>query len=176
MKRSELNLNIPGDRVRRSTAKALALESLHGRPGRTSERTTMTSRYIFHLSIPVSDLASAKRFYVDVLNARTGRENAEWLDVLLWGHQITLQHRPMEVLPRDQQGKRHFGVVLPWPDWEREVARIGKAASAGSHGPAKIEGAGTDQEHGKLYLSDPSGNVIELKAYRNVEQTLGLPE
>jgi extradiol dioxygenase family protein len=65
--------------------------------------------------------------------------------------------------------------VLPWAEWEREVARIA-ATSAGAHGPAKIESAGTDQEHGKLYLSDPSGNVIELKAYRNVEQTLGLPE
>jgi extradiol dioxygenase family protein len=69
----------------------------------------MTNRYIFHLSIPVADLASAKRFYADVLQARLGRENAEWLDVLLWGHQITLQHRPTEVLPPEQQGKRHFG-------------------------------------------------------------------
>src|SRR5687768_17643284 len=132
----------------------------------------MTNRYIFHLSIPVLDLASAKRFYVDVLGARAGREQPEWLDVLLWGHQITLQHRPTEVLPREQQGKRHFGVVLPWNEWEQEVARIG-AASAGAHGPAKIDYEGTAQEQRKLYLSDPSGNVIELKAYRNVEQTLG---
>jgi uncharacterized protein len=132
-------------------------------------------RYIFHLSIPVSDLAVAKRFYLDILNARVGRQHADWLDILLWGHQITLQHRPTEVLPREQQGKRHFGVVLPWNEWEQEVARIG-AASADAHGAAKIESAGTPEEHGKLYLSDPSGNVIELKAYRNVEQTLGLPE
>jgi extradiol dioxygenase family protein len=33
---------------------------------------------------------------------------------------------------------------------------------------------GTEDEHGKLYLSDPSGNVIELKAYRDLERTLGL--
>ena len=135
----------------------------------------MTTRYIFHLSIPVLDLASAKRFYTDVLGARVGREHAEWIDVLLWGHQITLQHRPTEVLPHEQQGKRHFGAVLPWNEWERQVARI-HAASGGAHGPAKIESAGTPHEHGKLYLRDPSGNVIELKAYRNVEQTLGLPE
>ena len=29
----------------------------------------MANRYIFHLSIPVSDLTSAKRFYVEVLGA-----------------------------------------------------------------------------------------------------------
>ncbi|HYJ10653.1 MAG TPA: hypothetical protein VEX18_16640, partial [Polyangiaceae bacterium] len=112
---------------------------------------------------------------LDILNARVGRQQADWLDVLLWGHQITLQHRPTEVLAPEQQGKRHFGVVLPWNEWQQEVARIG-AASAGVYGAAKIESAGTPEEHGKLYLSDPSGNIIELKAYRNVEQTLGLPE
>jgi len=133
----------------------------------------MTSRYIFHLSIPVSELASAKRFYVEVLGASVGRERHEWIDVLLWGHQITLAHRPDEVLPAARQGKRHFGVVLPWGEWEREVARI-EGMGVGLLGSPTIEMAGTDDEHGKLYLADPSGNVIELKAYRNVERTLGL--
>jgi extradiol dioxygenase family protein len=133
----------------------------------------MTNRYIFHLSIPVLDLQDAKRFYTEVLGARIGRENDDWLDVLLWGHQITLQRRPDEVLPAGKQGKRHFGVVLPWNDWEREVARIEKAG-VGVLGSSSIEQAGTKDEHGKLYLQDPSGNVIEMKTYRNVQQTLGL--
>src|SRR6185295_5630487 len=75
-------------------------------------------RHIFHLSLPVADLAAAKRFYVEVLEAKVGRENEEWLDILLWGHQITLQKKPDEVVPLAQQGKRHFGVTLPWNEWE----------------------------------------------------------
>ena len=122
----------------------------------------------------MAELASAKRFYVDVLGATVGREHEDWLDVLLWGHQITLQHRPDEVLPLEKQGKRHFGVVLPWAEWEREVARL-EQQGVGLLGRSSIELAGTMDEHGKLYLSDPSANVIELKAYRNVERTLGLP-
>jgi extradiol dioxygenase family protein len=133
----------------------------------------MESRHIFHLSIPVTDLASAKQFYVDVLGARVGRENAEWLDVLLWGHQITLQRRPQEVLPAERRGKRHFGVVLPWDEWERETARIDALGVDVLEGPS-IKLAGTQDEHGKLYLSDPSGNAIEIKAYRDVERTLGI--
>jgi extradiol dioxygenase family protein len=133
----------------------------------------MAGRHIFHLSIPVLDLGSAKRFYVEVLGAELGRQQQDWLDVLLWGHQVTLQHRPDEVLPRDKQGKRHFGVVLPWAEWQREVARIERLGQ-GVLGPSSVEQAGSEDEHGKLYLSDPSGNVIEMKAYRNVEQTLGL--
>ena len=133
----------------------------------------MAERHIFHLSIPVSELQSAKRFYVDVLGAKAGREQPDWLDVLLWGHQITLQHRPAEVLPRDRQGKRHFGVVLPWAEWQSEVARL-EQRGEGLLGASSVEQAGTADEHGKLYLSDPSGNVIEMKAYRDVERTLGL--
>lgn len=33
----------------------------------------MKNRYIFHLSISVADLAAAKRFYVEVLEAEIGR-------------------------------------------------------------------------------------------------------
>jgi len=131
------------------------------------------NRYIFHLSIPVVDLASARHFYVEVLGARIGRANDAWLDVLLWGHQITLHLAPDEVLPVARQGSRHFGVVLPWDVWREEVARIEGRGVRFLDGPA-VKLAGTDDEHAKAYLGDPSGNVIELKAYRNVQRTLGL--
>jgi uncharacterized protein len=135
----------------------------------------MTNRHIFHLSIPVAELTSAKRFYVEILGATVGRENEEWLDVLSWGHQITLQRRPEEVLPLAKQGKRHFGVVLPWVEWERQAERIEKMGVGILEGAA-IKMPGTNDEHAKLYLHDPSGNVIELKAYRDPQRTLGLAE
>ncbi|MEP6653240.1 MAG: VOC family protein [Myxococcales bacterium] len=133
------------------------------------------TRYIFHLSIPVSDLASSRSFYVDVLGARIGRETEAWLDVLIWGHQITLQCRPDEVLPAERRGKRHFGVVLPWNVWRDEVARLEALGAEFLESPA-AKLAGTDDEHAKAYLADPSGNVIELKAYRNVQRTLGFTD
>ena len=133
----------------------------------------MTERHIFHLSIPVSELASAKRFYVEVLGASIGRENDQWLDILLWGHQITLQHRPLEVLPPRQQGKRHFGVVLPWDAWEQEAERI-RATGAPFMAEPAVFRSGTAEEQAKFYLSDPSHNVIEVKAYRDVGHALQL--
>jgi extradiol dioxygenase family protein len=133
----------------------------------------MTNRYIFHLSIPVSDLASAKSFYVDVLGATVGRENDRWLDILVWGHQITLQCRPAEVLTPEQQGKRHFGVVLPWDVWENEAERIRASGTAFMAGPVVLH-SGTAEEQAKFHLCDPSHNVIEVKAYRDVGNTLQL--
>ena len=133
----------------------------------------MSDRHIFHLSFPVADLELARDFYVDVLGASVGRTNPGWLDILLWGHQITLQLRPAEVLPPQQQGTRHFGVVLPWDEWEREAARV-RSAGATFIAEPKILYTGTAQEQAKFHLADPSHNVIEVKAYRSVSDTLHL--
>lgn len=93
--------------------------------------------------------------------------------MLLWGHQITLQRRPSEVKPLQDQGKRHFGVVLPWNEWEQEARRLSAAGVSFLERPAVLL-AGTDKEQAKMYLNDPSYNVIEIKTYRNVSATLGL--
>lgn len=133
----------------------------------------MTLRHVFHLSIPVYDLEASKAFYVGVLGASIGRTHDEWLDVLLWGHQITLQRRPDEVLPRERQGRRHFGVVLPWEEWESLAAQVRAAGAAFLEEP-KVSHRGTPEEQGKFYLEDPSHNVVEIKAYRDAEATLRL--
>jgi extradiol dioxygenase family protein len=124
----------------------------------------MPERYIFHLALPVHDLEASKQFYVRALGADVGRENAEWFDVLLWGHQITLHLRPDEVLPKHRQGKRHFGVVLPWSSWQRIADHVRAEGIAFLREP-EILMANTPQEHAKFYLEDPSNNVIEIKAY-----------
>ncbi len=53
-----------------------------------------------------------------------GRENEEWLNILIWGHQITLQLLPDQILPRNKQGKRHFGVILPREKFAQPVENI----------------------------------------------------
>jgi extradiol dioxygenase family protein len=132
----------------------------------------MAERRVFHLSIPVSDLDSASRFYVQVLGARTGRRTESWLDVLLWGHQITLQLRPEEVMAPDRQGKRHFGVVLPWDAWQALASAIESKGIAFLARPAVLFRA-TRDEQAKFYLADPSHNVIEIKTYRDPVAVVG---
>ena len=71
-----------------------------------------TTDAVLHLSVPVSDLEAARRFYVEGFGCRVGRVRPDWLDVWFFGMQLTLQHRPDEVRPVGEQGVRHFGVVL----------------------------------------------------------------
>ena len=129
-------------------------------------------RYIFHLSIPVDDLPAAREFYEQTLGAKPGRTEVDWHDVLLWGHQITLQLRPDEVMAADAQGKRHFGVVLPWLEWERLAASLVAAEVPFLKAPAILE-EGTPGQHAKLYLQDPSNNILEIKAYKDFAALLG---
>ena len=132
----------------------------------------MNRRFIFHLSIPVASLQDAERFYTGVLGATIGRRGPDWIDALLWGHQITQQLRPDEVLPRDRQGKRHFGVVLPWTEWHEFADRL-REEGTGFLSQPEVHFIGTPSEEAKLYLEDPAHNIIEIKAYRDPQRTRG---
>lgn len=129
-------------------------------------------RYIFHISIPVNDLKNAQEFYVSTLGGKTGRKEKEWLDILLWGHQITLQLQPTEVLSLKDQGTRHFGVILPWQEWKILSKRLRSSKTKFLEAPY-IEHTNTIREQAKFYLEDPSHNVIEVKTYRHPKETVG---
>lgn len=127
----------------------------------------MTDRPIFHLSFPVTDLEAALRFYTSVLGAVPGRVGAGWADVALFGAQITLQDAPSDVaspMPRT----RHFGATLAWQDWLVLTTDLSAFIE-----PPYIDYAGTEREQGKAMIADPSGNLIELKAYRQPAVVLG---
>lgn len=120
---------------------------------------------ILHLSLPVDDLVAARSFYEDVLGCRIGRVRDEWFDVWFFGLQLTLALRPDEVRGADDQGARHFGVVLP--DGDTFAALVDRIAGHGVewirppeiHADADLSG----KVGGKL--ADPAGNIIELKHY-----------
>src|SRR5215213_5363517 len=115
---------------------------------------------IFHLSFPVRDLDEAVAFY-SALGGVAGRREAAWADVALFGAQLTLQHVPADVLdpmPRS----RHFGATLSWKDWEAAVETLSDFVEQ-----PRIDHRGTEREQAKAMGADPSGNLIELKAYRD---------
>jgi extradiol dioxygenase family protein len=121
---------------------------------------------IFHLSFPVHDLDEAIRFYV-ALGGVPGRRETGWADVALFGAQLTLQEIPGDVL-RPMPRSRHFGATLPWREWEDLVARLGDFVET-----PRIAFPGTGREQAKAMIADPSGNLIELKAYRQPSIVLG---
>lgn len=132
-------------------------------------------RPIFHLAFPFRNLEESKNFYVTTFGAKVGRVRDKWLDIFLFEGQITLHERPSEVLPIGEHGVRHFGAILAWSDWEVLANRLDEMRVQFKVKP-NVSGVGTDAEQTKMLLSDPSGNVIEVKAYRNPSVALEMED
>ncbi len=119
---------------------------------------------ILHLSIPVRDLAESRAFYVDLLGCDLGRVRDDFIDVWFYGMQVSLHAEPEQVRPIEEQGVQHFGVTLGAEDLQRLLRRLdGQRVTWVS--PVSTDYPGTPKEQTKAKLSDPSGNVIELKTY-----------
>ena len=118
---------------------------------------------ILHLSFAVRDLDEARAFYVDDLGCPLGRVRDGWVDVWFYGMQVTLHEMPAHVdaVPDEV---RHFGVTLPLDDLHALVARLDGRGVTWLRELA-TDSPGTPREQTKCKLTDPSGNVIELKAY-----------
>jgi extradiol dioxygenase family protein len=117
---------------------------------------------ILHLSLPVTNLAEARDFYIDELGCTSGRQRPGWADVWFYGMQITLQDDPGHV--PGEQGSRHFGVTMSVDSLSRLLDRL-EAADIRWLQPRTVDNRGTPTEQHKAKLIDPSGNVVELKAY-----------
>jgi len=127
-------------------------------------------RPIVHISFPVRDMAEAVDFYRRELGAEIGRQDPTYTDAFVFGAQVTLQNDPANVtLPMPRS--RHFGATLAWTDWENMAARLENSAHLVE--PPTVSYHGQSIEQAKLMLADPSGNLIEIKAYRHPDRILG---
>jgi extradiol dioxygenase family protein len=129
---------------------------------------------ILHLSIPVRDLDEAVGFYVSALGCQSARTRGDFVDVWFYGMQVTLQRRPREVEETPRGGTRHFGATLGRGEFDAAVARL-EALEVPWLSPVATDDAGLPTEQTKVKVADPSGNVIELKTYRDVSAALETP-
>jgi extradiol dioxygenase family protein len=129
----------------------------------------------FHLAITVRDLASAREFYGGLLGCREGRSAADWVDFDFFGHQLVCHaiagaergragHNPVD---GHDVPVPHFGMVLEMPDWEALAGRL-KDAGADFVIEPHVRFRGQPGEQATMFLTDPSGNALEFKAFRDI--------
>lgn len=133
----------------------------------------------FHISFPVEDLAAARAFYVGCLGAEEGRSTDAWVDFNLGGHQFSA-HRvpaqpvsgplgagePLGAVDGEAVPVLHFGLVLPWAEWEAMVLRL-RAAGVPFRREPGLRFVGQPGEQATFFVDDPSGNALEFKAFRD---------
>ena len=86
----------------------------------------------FHVAIPVYDVQLARAFYRDILQCEEGRSSEQWVDFNLYGHQFVIHHKPKTGNSSDHTNAvdghnvpvPHYGVVLPWQEWEELADRL----------------------------------------------------
>ena len=133
----------------------------------------------FHLAFRVDDIEPTRAFYAGLLGCGQGREAANWIDFDFFGHQISahLGPRPADVLMTRVDGEEvplsHFGAVLEWDEWERVAGRLGRGGACFVIAP-HVRFRGEPAEQGTFFVADPSGNVLEFKAFRHQAAMFGL--
>lgn len=132
--------------------------------------------YPFHLAIPVDDLEKARNFYGNVMKCPEGRSDDHWTDYDLYGHQLVIhfqESKSLNVLHNPVDGHDvpipHFGVVLPWQEWEMLAERLQQAGIQFLIEPY-IRFKGLAGEQGTMFFRDPCGNALEFKAFKNIAQ------
>jgi uncharacterized protein len=131
----------------------------------------------FHLAFPVRDLDETRRFYGEVLGCEIGRSSQSWVDFSLYGHQMSAHLRPgAPDAARDGAVDGvavpipHFGVVLTMDDWENLARKLEAAPGIDWLERPMVRFRGEPGEQATLFIRDPSGNALEFKGFRSMEQ------
>ena len=140
-------------------------------PGSESQ---MPSRPLFHLAIPIDDLAAARAFYGGLLGCPEGRSSDTWVDFDFFGHQVVAHlapdeagHRATSAVDGKRVPVRHFGVILDMAAWEALAAKL-RAAGVEFVIEPYVRFRGEPGEQATMFLLDPSGNALEFKAFADM--------
>ena len=132
----------------------------------------------FHIAIPVYNLEEARKFYREVLECGEGRSDTNWTDFNLYGHQLVIHLKPRPVEMENLHNNPvdghdvpipHYGVVLPWDEWHKLEKRL-KSFHIKFVIEPYIRFEGKPGEQATMFFLDPSGNALEFKAFKDMEQ------
>ena len=129
----------------------------------------------FHLAIPVSNLEESVAYYRDTLGLREGRSSNKWADFDFFGHQLVCHVSNIinEQITNPVDGEEvpvpHFGVVLSIEKYEEFLLQINDKNIDFIIKPT-IRFKGEIGEQRTMFFRDPSGNAIEIKAFKDMNK------
>ena len=127
----------------------------------------------FHLAIPVHDLIKANNFYQNILGCERGRSSESWIDFNLFGHQLVCHHSKnmQKEITNHVDGDivpvPHFGVILNFEQFDQLAEKLKNKKQSFIIEP-RTRFAGKPGEQRTMFLKDPSGNALEFKAFKNL--------
>lgn len=129
----------------------------------------------FHLAIPVQEITTTRDFYRDVLGCKEGRSSDHWVDFDFFGHQLVIhlnQSKKNIDTENIVDGKNvpvpHFGIVLDWQMFTQIEKRIKNKVEFIIKPYVRFKGERGEQK--TMFFKDPSGNALEFKSFKNINQ------
>lgn len=125
----------------------------------------------FHLSLPCYSVTKTRAFYIGILGATEGRSATTWVDIDLFGNQITFinsgafdfHYRSYKfgdaILPAF-----HFGVLVSADQWKALRDRL-----AGKSVPFSVDSEFLEDKpgsHKSFLVEDPNGYFVEFKYFQ----------
>ncbi|MEX0360165.1 VOC family protein [Flagellimonas sp.] len=129
----------------------------------------------FHLALPCKNIEETREFYVDVIKAQLGRNTEKWLDINLYGNQLTFTytgHFNFEfknyklddyILP-----SFHFGVIVPVETWGELYSRLFKMDLEVTTEATFMQDK--KGEHLSFFIQDPNGYMLEFKSFKDNDE------
>ena len=125
----------------------------------------MENKLVFHLAIPINNIAQAKEFYRDGLGCGVGRENQSAIIFDFAGHQLVAHMTKEELKPQKGVYPRHFGLVYPTLEGFESLVARAKKYNLPFYQQPKQRFKGEITEHWTVFLEDPFYNLLEFKYY-----------
>ena len=130
----------------------------------------------FHYAFKVKDIASTRKFYVDILGCREGRSTESWIDFDFFGHQLSA-HVSSNLPEQDYCGIvdgvnvpiPHFGCLLGIEQFKKLQARLETEKIEFVVKP-QVRYEGQVGEQWTMFVFDLSGNPLEFKSFSNEGQ------
>ncbi len=131
----------------------------------------------FHIAIPVDNLVTCRKFYKETLGCEEGRSSELWVDFNLFGHQLVIHYKPKleheDLHTNPVDGKSvpvpHYGVVLDLKTFQDFATHL-KSKKVNFIIEPYIRFKGEVGEQATMFFLDPSGNALEFKAFKNMDQ------
>lgn len=124
----------------------------------------------FHLALPCSSISVTRDFYIDTLGARLGRNSPNWLDIDLFGNQITFtKSGPFEFSYKSYKFEDtilpsfHFGIIVDQETWLSLYSSLNDSRYEVTTEVVFLKDK--NGEHRSFFVQDPNGYKVEFKCF-----------
>ena len=125
----------------------------------------------FHMSLPCHSVRETSSFYTNI-GASLGRKTQNWVDVNLFGHQLTFIKSgkynfsaPNYVFEGKILPSFHFGIILNIDDWNAIYKKLKQEdLNLVTESTFLKDNVG---EHHSFFVQDPNGYMLEFKNFKS---------